>query len=247
MRCLAVAAFLSGYALFGDSIVTNGSFEDTTNIVPSWSTQDTNGLTDYFFDFDCSPGVLCFGNYPAAGSPVLSGWTVTGGVDMGEAGYDGYWSAADGIFALDLNGLSPDGNSSVSQVLTGLTPGAKYDLTFALSENTAYCHGDNRCRLQVTVDGVTWNYYLAGMYEQAMMFTSETIVFTAADTDTTLSFENETGISGLPGGPVIDDVQVNQEPAPEPSSALLMMLGAGLVILRKAPGIRQARCGPGSR
>jgi hypothetical protein len=99
-------------------LVTNGSFESTAG-----NTCDPNGA-------GCTP---CF--YCGTGT-TFAGWTAND-VDLFHSNVPGTNlpnGVPDGVYGLDLNGRGP---GSISQVITGLTPGTMYTLAFKYSNNDA--------------------------------------------------------------------------------------------------------------
>ena len=62
-------------------------------------------------------------------NPPMPGWLNFGSV---EQTMNGYWQAGEGVASLDLNGEARGG---VGQLVTGLTTGATYDLSFLMSRN----------------------------------------------------------------------------------------------------------------
>jgi Protein of unknown function (DUF642) len=81
------------------------------------------------FEEGVDPGT--FVTLTATDSSSITGWKVSSGT----IDYIGtYWTAADGSRSLDMNGLAP---GAISQVITGLTFGHQYEVTFDLAGNPA--------------------------------------------------------------------------------------------------------------
>lgn len=118
-------------------LVTNGSFETTAG-----NTCDPNGA-------GCTP---CF--YCGTGTS-FAGWSAND-VDLFQAGVMGtnlVSGVPDGVYGLDLNGRGP---GTISQIITGLTPGTSYTLAFKYSNNDfgANCKQDKPFQITAT-DAVT--------------------------------------------------------------------------------------------
>ena len=157
-----------------------------------------------------------FATYGAGSS--FGPWTVTAGsVDL----IGGYWQSPSGVGggSVDLDGNSPGGISQA--VATG--PG-RYTLMFDLSGNP---DGSPTTKtVQVSIAGVTHTYtYDIGANTHAnMMYTPESLTFSATG-PTTLTFASLD--TGTAYGPVIG--AVNLVAVPEPATWALMILGvAGL-------------------
>jgi PEP-CTERM motif len=153
-------------------------------------------------------------------------WTVTGTGDA--AGVDligGYWQAPTmNGGSVDLDGNAPGG---ITQVIDGLNPGGRYDLSFYLSGNLDGSPTTKTVEVSIgsLVDKV-FTYTLTGANTHAdMAYELITLPFIAGSSNT-LAFTSLDG-NGSPYGAVIGGVSVIA--APEPSTWAMVGLGfAGL-------------------
>jgi choice-of-anchor C domain-containing protein len=174
---------LAGSALAAFPGATNGSFESGSN----------------------DPGAY---EQLTAGSPVLTGWTITtGSVDW----IGTYWPAAAGSKSLDMNGAAP---GAIGQVLA-TTIGKTYVVTFALSANP---DGPVAPPYALTV-GATGAVSQAYTFDRAvnantlrnMMWQAKQYSFKATSATTTLSFAS--GVTAGGYGPALDNVVVTEKAA----------------------------------
>ncbi len=156
----------------------------------------------------------------SAGSAAITGWTVSGSID-----YIGtYWSAADGVRSIDLNGGSA---GAVSQTIS-VIDGQKYRLSFALSGNT---DGDPEIKqTQVGAEAITQIFMSSSAtLRPNLTWTTYAFDFTAVGTSTTLVFASAIGGAY---GPALDDVSISAIPLPAGGVLLLTALG-GIAALRR--------------
>jgi choice-of-anchor C domain-containing protein len=141
------------------------------------------------------------GSYiPAPNSTAISGWVVqAGSVDY--IGND-TWPAADGSRSLDLSGHDA---GTITQNISGFTPGHEYRLSFYMAANN---DGVARIfRLQARIGSVTetFSFDATGRTYADMGWSLRTLDFIATHTTLTLEFTSlETGNAG----PVLDNVSI---------------------------------------
>ncbi|MFJ3791252.1 choice-of-anchor C family protein [Kitasatospora sp. NPDC090091] len=129
-------------------------------------------------------------------------WKVTAGnVDLIGAGF---WQAAEGDQALDLNGST---SGAVAQSFTTV-PGTTYSVTYTLAGNP---DGGAALRTgRALIDGQAFqdfSFDITGRTRAAMGYVGRQFTFVAQGTSTTLGFTST--VAGA-YGPVIDDVQVKE-------------------------------------
>lgn len=212
-RGLAVAAVLatvagSPAAAAQIEMLTNGSFEDTGGASP----EGWGGLTYY-----------------AGGAWMIPGWTIEdGSVDLTTSG--SFWGpAADGNYAMDINGWSA---GTISQSFATVL-GRLYTVSFAYSRNVA--GAPNPATALVTLGGESFDVSAAndGSYGfgHNMQWKSGTFSFTGTGNVETLRLA-----ATVPGngGVFFDDVSVTTV-VPEPATWALMIAGFGMagVFLRR--------------
>lgn len=197
---VAATAILGATASNAAVAIVNGSFED--------------GSID--------PG--SFTTLNAGDSTSITGWLV-GGVGIDYIGT--YWTASNGARSIDLSAL---GAGSISQVLSGLTIGQTYQVSFDLAGNP---DGGSNTKVAVVSDGATsasYDFLMGGQTNAAMGWETHTFSFTAVGENATLTFvSNEDSAYG----PALDNVSVAAAPGgpgvPEPATWALMILGFGAV------------------
>ena len=189
---LAAVAALTVGSAAGAQTVTNGSFETGPAV--------GNG------------GFATLGT----GDTSITGWTVTSGtVDY----LNNYFPAQDGTHSVDLSGNGP---GTLSQVISGLTAGNAYNVSFFLGGNF---EGPPPAKtLNVSAGAATQGFTYTGPAGGFSGYTRYNFRFTALAPTTTLSFASTTG---TPYGPVLDNVAIAA--VPEPASWALMIGGFGLV------------------
>jgi choice-of-anchor C domain-containing protein len=159
-----------------------------------------------------------------AGDTSITGWLVGGaGVDY----IGSYWTASNGVRSIDL---SATGAGSISQVLSGLTIGQTYDVSFDLAGNP---DGGSNTKVAVVSDGATsasYDFLMGGQTKAAMGWEAHTFSFTATGVNATLVFSSNEDSAY---GPALDNVSVAEGvggPAvPEPATWALMILGFAAV------------------
>lgn len=185
------------------NVVTNGSFEDTTNFVPN--SQDTMTLP--------------------VGSTAMPGWTVAGGEPLAWIGPTNPFglTASDGSYFLDLTGYVTGGPpfSGVASQTIATSPGSTYLLSFDLGSSSTYGLPD-ALTAKVAAASQTFTSTAAGTNN----WQTETLMFAATATTTTISLIGEAGDNYIG----LDNVSVIfvSGPSAIPEPASLALLGASL-------------------
>jgi choice-of-anchor C domain-containing protein len=202
---LAAAAIVlpSGVASASSAnLVTNGSFEN--------------------------PSVGSYVVYPA-GSTGITGWTVgSGSVSNASVEQDSHdeWPADTGNLSVDLSGNAP---GDLYQYIP-TTPGATYNLSFALGGNF-YC-GQAVKEMQLTFGGtvLTYEFDDAKSSASAMHWEHESLQVTTTSSSTYLDFADITADQSSCGA-VVDSVSVTPTPPPSlPETPEVPLLAVGAVV-----------------
>lgn len=144
----------------------------------------------------------------ASGSGLLQDWTI--GLDSIDH-ICSYWTADDGARSLDMSGVNA---GSITQTLTGLTPGTNYQVTFGLAGNSDVL-GEKNLRVSVDTGSSSADYAFntntdcgGNCSHGNMGWTEKTYAFTADDGDADLTFASLTATSW---GPALDNVKLFEE------------------------------------
>jgi choice-of-anchor C domain-containing protein len=173
-------------------------------------------ITNGSFESGVNPGV--FTTLSAGDTTSITGWKVEpNGVDY----VGSYWQAEDGNRSIDLSGNDKGG---ISQMLSGLTVGAIYDVTFWLAGNP---DGGGSIKTAVVSDNGTqasvFNFSQVGNTRVNMGWLQQDFRFTAASSTANLVFSSTLN---NPYGPALDNVSISGG-VPEPATWALMIIGFG--------------------
>jgi len=154
----------------------------------------------------------------------LNGWTVESGtVDL----INTYWASSEGTHNVDMSGNAP---AVISQVISGLTVGDSYFLTFDLSGNP---DGPPVVKSLLAAIGGTSGLFTfdssTAVRPSAMNWTPMVLRFTAEASSLTLRFSSVNDTVGFYGA-ALDNVAISAVPLPAAAPLLLAGLG-GLVAL----------------
>ncbi len=231
----AVVAAVAG-SLFATAahanLVTNGDFSTASYSTNTQfgsasgngfaATQGVNGWTGnngydiWFSSAAAATTVNTTGQYTYTGNEKL--WAATASPSSG------------GAF-IGLDGDQTSGvQGGISQKISGLTAGTKYQLDFNWGGSQMRSRtGATTDQLQVSLGGQTFS--TAALSDTTGTFTGwmhQTFTFTAASTSAVLSFLSNGTPTGLPPMALLDDVQLNAVPTNVPEPATLGLLAAGL-------------------
>jgi choice-of-anchor C domain-containing protein len=173
--------------------------------------------------FETNPGTNGTGYYDLQpGDTRITGWVVEQGpVDC--VGTE-FWYAADGLYAMDLNG-SP-GIGGIKQTF-GTTSGQMYSVTFDMAGNPSV-QALMTMKVQAAGQATNFSFSTVGHNRTNNMgWVQDSWNFTAVDTLTTLEFLS-TFSNSVYEGPAIDAVSVVAVPEP---STMLLTLGGALAVL----------------
>ena len=206
----ATVLLAAGLAPAGHAaLLTNGSFEDTTNFVDNTG-QDTMTLP--------------------VGSTAMPGWTVAGGEGLAWIGPTNPFSltASAGSYFLDLTGYNPGGSFSGVIQTIATSPGSTYRLTFDLGSSTLYGTPDGI----LATAGATSQSFTSTL-TGTNNWETETLDFVATGGSTSISLIGNSGDNYI-GLDNVDVALVSGPAVPEPASIALLGAGmAGLGLLRR--------------
>ncbi|KTT69375.1 PEPxxWA-CTERM sorting domain-containing protein [Sphingomonas endophytica] len=220
------------------NLVKNGGFESTSlteshqfkdNQVTDWTNAATNGYTGYGYNFLLKPntadttgfkslaGNLDYLYGPGAGAAAAN---------FADNGFTGT-SPAGGNFLLADGDTNFHG--AVSQVISGLTVGQLYSVTFDWAGASWYTYAGNTTeRWDVSLGGTTKSTDTVKLGPKGFSgWQKGSLQFTATGASQTLSFLAQGTPNGLPPSLLLDNVQMAA--VPEPATWLTMILGFGVV------------------
>jgi hypothetical protein len=229
-------------------LITNGSFEINGGVgqigggissALGWTSgTPTTSFPPVAFNF------IMDGNADSTGFPSIFSppnvkiWGPANGIN------NGFTTSPNGGFFLGADG--DYGNAPISQVVSGLTPGQQYELSFYwASAQLTDAVGNYFTGWDVTFDGQ--QYSVGGLSNQIPSqgfgpWAYVSNIFTASSTSATLQFLATGGPSGLPPMSLLDEVKLSPVSVPEPSTMAMggfATLFIGLMARRKK--IRKAR------
>lgn len=223
------------------NLIVNGDFETTVNGTDKqlgYSTDaksyktDAVGWSTNGYNFLYSPGSADVGGaqnqYSQTPGSLLTLWSnQNGGADFMPATSPtgGNFLAMDGGYLVD----------EVVQVVSGLTLGEKYDVSFwwAAAQQTGF-YGPTTDRLEVSLGGQTFTTDMISLPNQGFTgWVYQTFTFTADSVAPVLSFLAIGTPTGLPPFSLLDGVTMQPTAVPELSSCLIgAFLACGIVFRR---------------
>jgi hypothetical protein len=170
-----------------------------------------------------------FSTAGCVGSTTVPGWTINGTYDtaMCQSGSGSLGAGNPGAW-VELNS-APGVPVSISQVITGLTVGASYTLSFDIRNGYGFM-GSASPVAGVSINGATDLLPLS----TSMAWTTNTYTFVASSSTTTLSLLSQQNGSDVDAG--FDNISLTPSAVsitPEPSTLLMLGAGFGLIAIRR--------------
>ncbi len=187
-----------------NTLIQNGSFEDTANFMSNGADINTLGV----------------------GSIAMPGWTVIGQEVLWVGPANPYIvSASHGGYFLDLTSLrdaAPFGG--ISQSFSSIS-GKNYRLDFNLGSSSIYGYPDG---ITVTIDGISTTFLSTSNNPGPSFWETKSLNFSALGTNTLISFVGASGAAYIG----LDNVRITDAglsgAVPEPAAWLMMIFGFGL-------------------
>src|SRR5439155_1173978 len=152
----------------------------------------------------------------APNSTTITGWVV----ESGNIDYIGTrWTAGEGNRCLDLSGTTV---GTISQLISGLTPGQAYRVSFLMAGNPELIPpfpAVKQLRASIGSASQDYSFDTSGFSGSNMGWTLKTLDFTASSSSLKLSFASLT--DGL-GGPALDKVSISAAESPPPPPGLVV-------------------------
>jgi choice-of-anchor C domain-containing protein len=156
------------------------------------------------------------------GSSALTGWNITrGNVDL----INTFWQHSAGSYSIDLDGNRA---ATISQTISGLTVGKKYNLTFDLASNGT---ATKSLTAAIGQTSQVFSFVGTGTTYTNMGWLGQSLTFTAENTSLLLSFASNSPTNSNQGA-ALDNVAIAPVPLPAALPLLLVGLG-GLAGLRR--------------
>lgn len=168
----------------------------------------------------------------ATGTPVTSllNWDITAGsVDVVGTNYG--WC---NVNCVDLNG-STGLEGRIERLISGLTIGQTYELTFDFGTNHCPCNTDNPFMIAFGFGTLLADTYVLNIAAQNFMSSSVVYSFVANATAQALFFADAGSTPADNGGPLLDNVRLSTVPLPAGGLLLLGGLGAFAALRRRKP------------
>jgi choice-of-anchor C domain-containing protein len=146
-----------------------------------------------------------------ANSTAINFWTVT--VDSIDWVGNGFWQASDGLYSLDLSGSQ----AGVIEQTFATIIGQQYQVLFDMAANPDE-NGLTIKTFQISAANAVSTYTTdrTGHTFQNMGWSQDSFLFTAIDSQSTLTF---TSLTAGVYGAALDNVRVNTVPIPQPSTS----------------------------
>lgn len=178
--------------------------------VSAWAAPFQNG------SFESGSVVPCNTFNVAAGSTIITGWTVSAGnLDWLGSPPSCGWQPSQGAASLDMVGSVAGGIGGIQQTFDTV-PGTSYVLSFDMAGNTGAPPVVKP--LAVTINGVTTNFTFdtTGRTGLAMGWVTQSIAFVATGTSSTVNFVSDVSAAGgtLNAGAALDNVRVGPASGP---------------------------------
>ncbi len=149
------------------------------------------------FEIGVNPGVSS--GVLSPDSSTITGWTV----ETANLDYIGSrWTAGDGFRCLDLSGTDA---GTISQIISGLTPGHDYRLSFLMAANPEVGVFTARLRASISEASQEYSFLQSGFSTENLGWTEKTLDFTATGSSHKLAF-----VSLNPGwaGAALDKISI---------------------------------------
>jgi hypothetical protein len=253
--CGVFGSLLLTGAAHAGPLVTNGNFSQNSTLATeasqsaSYNAANNTGylsgvagtnaqasqVTGWSFgaagSFDFMVDLNTYGTVYSPGAPGTNGTVAFW--DQGDSHYSSFWSTpgadpSGSMFAIasDPNHL----NAAITQSLTGLVVGDRYQVTFNQASAQQYGYsGAFTAAWQVSLGGQTGlSATMNNLSQQSTPWTTQTLDFIATSSTETLSFLSTASVGSNPPFLLLGDVGLDD--IPEPASIGMTLLATALVI-----------------